>query len=89
MFVIYSQTSNMYVHTKGKVVTFETIDEANQFLQGFNQYCIARGIREDPIGIQDIISFFNGVQIEPFTDSFKCESITWKEYKDSKKKNNG
>ena len=89
MFAIYSQTSNMYVHTKGKVVTFETIDEANQFLQGFNQYCIARKIMEDPLGIQDIIDFFNGVQIEPFTDSFKCESITWKEYKGLKENGRG
>ena len=86
MFVIYSPNNNMYMHTKGKIITFETINEANQFLQGFSQYSMARGMMEDPFTVQDVMGFFNGVQIEPFTDKFSCESITWKEYKETKER---
>lgn len=88
MFVIYSPANNVYVHTKGKIITFESINEANQFLQAFSQYGMTRGMAENPFEMQNIISFFNNVQVEPFSDKFTCESITWKEYKDLKERKN-
>ena len=29
MFVIYSPVNNIYVHTKGKIITFESTNEAS------------------------------------------------------------
>ncbi len=89
MFVIYNPNFNIFIHIKDKIVTFESIDEAKEFLQTFSQYSMTKGITESPFEIQNIINFFNNAQIEPFTDKITCESITWKEYKDSKEKNNG
>lgn len=88
MFVIYSPVNNIYVHTKGKIITFESTNEASQFLQAFSQYSMTRGMAESPFEIQNILSFFNNIQVEPFTDKFTCESISWKEYKDSKERKN-
>lgn len=89
MFVIYSPNFNMFIHIKDKIVTFESIDEAKEFLQNFTQYSMTKSMIGSPLGIQSVISFFDNVQIEPFTDKITCESITWKEYRDSKEKNNG
>jgi len=49
---------------------------------------MTRGMAENPFEMQNIISFFNNVQVEPFSDKFTCESITWKEYKDLKERKN-
>ena len=88
MFVIFNPNSNLYISANGKIITFESQDEINEFLQGFNQYSMTRGMMENPFEMQNIMNFFNNVKVEPFSDRFTCESITWKEYKDLKERKN-
>ena len=88
MFVIFNPNNNLYISANGKVITFESQDEINEFLQGFSQYSMTKGMMQNPFEMQNIMNFFNNVKVEPFSDRFTCESIAWKEYKNLKERKN-
>ena len=46
MFVIKDIDTKYYFHKDGKIILFERPEEAQYFLQGFQQYSIARYMQE-------------------------------------------
>lgn len=93
MYVIYNPQANIYIHVGGKIILFESPQEAQEFLQAFTQYVMTRPPlnEEDLFEMHNRLGFLQSCTIEIFTDSFTCGSITWKEYKNSKerKRKNG
>lgn len=46
MFCIKSEIDNYYFHNEGKIIIFDTVEEAQFFLQGFMNYSMNRGLQE-------------------------------------------
>ena len=49
MFVIM-HSSGLYFHNKGRIILFETEQEAQNFLQMFNQYSVERLAQSEDMG---------------------------------------
>lgn len=83
MYVIMDTTSGYYFHKKGKIIVFERPEEAQWFLQSFQQYAINRHVQEqqNPMSImvaQQIISKLAVVQ-KDFLETPECGIIMFKD----------
>ena len=84
MFVIQKRDNGYYFHEKGKIILFETPEEANALLNSFYQYAIAKLVSETgPQGIfevQHIISAFNIIE-KNFIETPPCGIVYFKDIK--------
>lgn len=89
MYVIYNPQANIYIHVGGKIILFESPQEAQDFLQAFAQYVMTRPPlnEEDLFEMHNRLGFLQSCTIEIFTDSFTCGSVTWKEYRSQRRRN--
>ena len=83
MYVIMDTTSGYYFHKEGKIILFEQPEEAQWFLQSFQQYAIARHTQEqqNPLAImvaQQIISNLAVIQ-KDFLETPECGIIMFKD----------
>lgn len=83
MYVIMDTASGYYFHKKGKIILFEQPEEAQWFLQGFQQYAINRHFQEQqsPFAImeaQQIISNLAIIQ-KDFLETPECGIIMFKD----------
>lgn len=67
MFYLYSARQNKNVRTNGKVIVFSTIEQAANFKQQFIQYAILRMLRENFIGVGEVMMTEKGMQIMELT----------------------
>ena len=83
MYVIYNPQANIYIHVGGKIILFESPQEAQEFLQAFAQYVMTRPPlnEEDLFEMHNRLGFLQSCTIEMLTNSFTCGSVTWKEYR--------
>jgi hypothetical protein len=56
MLVLFNTINNYYFQNKGKIILFNSIDEANNFAFNFFQYAIQRMVNENPIGIPAVMT---------------------------------
>lgn len=55
MFYLFDERQNKNVKTGGKVIVFSTIEQAANFKQQFIQYAMMRMIRENFLGISEVM----------------------------------
>lgn len=68
MFYLYSARQNKNVRTsKGKVIVFNTAEQAANFKNQFIQYAMLRMIREDFLGIGEVFATEQSMQIVELT----------------------
>lgn len=68
MFYLYSARQNKNVKTsKGKVIVFNTAEQAATFKQQFIQYAMLRIIRENFLGIGEVFATEQSMQIVELT----------------------
>ena len=64
MFIIQKIDDGYYFHDKGKIILFETFQEAEKCLQDFQQYCLQRLIEQKgPGGIFELHRVFSSLRI--------------------------
>lgn len=67
MFYLYSARQGKNVRTNGKVIVFNTIEQAATFKQQFIQYSILRMIRENFLGIGEVFATEQSMQVIELT----------------------
>lgn len=83
MYIIKDTTSGYYFHNKAKIILFEQPEEAQWFLQNFQQYAVTRYVQEQQspfaiMKVQQIISNFAIVQ-KDFLETPECGVIMFKD----------
>lgn len=84
MYVIMDTTSGYYFHKEGKIILFNTVEEAIMFIQMFNQYSTERLLSEQgPEGIFELHSVMTLLTIieEDFEEIPPCGVISFEEIK--------
>lgn len=68
MFYLYSARQNKNVKTsKGKVIVFNTVEQAATFKRQFIQYAMLRMIREDFLSIGEVFATEQSMQVVELT----------------------
>lgn len=64
MFIIQKLDDGYYIHHKGKIILFESPQEAEMFLQNFHQYSLQRLLQEKGAqGFFEVENTFSKLQI--------------------------
>lgn len=82
MFVIQKQNDRQYFSSKGKIILFNTPDEANYMLQLFQQYALQRLVSErGPQGVFELHEVLSQLLIieQDFEDEPPCGVINFLE----------
>lgn len=67
MFYLYSARQNKNVKTDGKVIVFNTIEQATTFKNQFIQYSIMRMMHEDFLSIGEVMMTERGLEVKELT----------------------
>ena len=84
MFVIQKQDDGYYFHKEGKIILFNTVEEAIMFIQMFNQYSTERLLSEQgPEGIFELHSVMPLLTIieEDFVETPPCGVVNFEDIK--------
>lgn len=82
MFVIMDINNGYFFHKKGKIILFETQEEAQAVLQGFYQYSVQRLLQTaGPRGIFELQQVMSSLQvvIKNFEQEPECGVILFRE----------
>lgn len=81
MFVIKDIDTKYYFHKDGKIILFERPEEAQHFLQAFQQYSVARYVQEQqsPFAILDAQQRLTRLSIieQDFLETPECGIINY------------
>lgn len=81
--IVIKHRNGYYFHKKGKIILFNTPEEANLILNKFLEYAIQRRINEtqNPMAIIEVQQILNGFQIieQDFMEEPKCGTVLFQD----------
>lgn len=80
-YVIRDVSENTYYHVDGKIIYFEDMKEANDFLALFSQYAVERAMSENPIKVIMVQQSLQNTVIEEKPNSGICGYISYTDLK--------
>jgi hypothetical protein len=82
-YVLREQVQNRYYHKDGKIIEFDTKDEATTFLQNFarraNVLALASTVQGNPVNIFDVQQVIQSTVVEEKLKECTCGFINFKD----------
>ena len=84
-FIIEQSNLNKYFHSNGKIIVFDSEQDAYAFAQNFYNYAMPEAMMSafngDPTLVQSVMSSSDKWKVIPLPADFKAETINYSEIK--------